>query len=127
VLTNPTTSVIHHVQIAIPPGGEEAARAFSVLLVGLAEVAKPATLAARGGLWLDGGSIGLHLGIDPGFQPATKAHVAFTVARLEGPRERLVTAGCPIVGDEELPGFERFSTADPFGNRVEFLRPVEEG
>jgi catechol 2,3-dioxygenase-like lactoylglutathione lyase family enzyme len=124
VSTNPTTPAIHHVQIAIPTGGEEAARAFYVLLVGLAEVPKPATLAARGGLWLDGGSIGLHLGIDPGFKPATKAHVAFSVERLEGLREQLAMAGYPIVEDEELPGFERFYTVDPFGNRVEFLHPV---
>ena len=127
MLTSPTTPAIHHVQIAIPAGGEAVARSFYVLLVGLAEVPKPATLAARGGLWLDGGSIGLHLGINPGFRPATKAHVAFTVERLEGLRERLAMAGYPIVEDEDLLDFERFYTVDPFGNRVEFLRPVGKG
>jgi catechol 2,3-dioxygenase-like lactoylglutathione lyase family enzyme len=125
-IVNPDQSspVIHHIQIAIPAGGEAAARAFYVVLVGLAEVPKPDSLAGRGGIWLDAGSIGLHLGVDPDFRAATKAHVAFTVDGLEALRERLALAGYPIVEDEELPGFERFYTADPFGNRIEFLRPV---
>ena len=119
--------IVHHLQIAIPPGGEAQARAFYVLLVGMVEVPKPKALAARGGLWLDGGAIGLHLGVDAEFRPATKAHVALSVERLDGLRERLRLAGYPIVEDEELPGHERFYTSDPFGNRVEFLRPMLDG
>ena len=44
---------IDHVQVAIPRGGEELARAFYGALLGLAETPKPANLAARGGAWFE--------------------------------------------------------------------------
>ena len=40
---------IDHVQLAMPEGGEETARAFYRDALGLTEVPKPADLAARGG------------------------------------------------------------------------------
>ena len=42
---------IDHVQIAIPLGGEAAARGFYGDLLGLTELPKPADMAARGGCW----------------------------------------------------------------------------
>jgi catechol 2,3-dioxygenase-like lactoylglutathione lyase family enzyme len=47
-------AVIHHVQLACPPGTEEALRAFYGGVLGLDEVAKPPALAARGGCWFSG-------------------------------------------------------------------------
>jgi hypothetical protein len=38
---------LHHVQLAIPAGGEPACRQFWGDLLGLAELVKPAVLAAR--------------------------------------------------------------------------------
>ncbi len=115
---------IAHVQVAMPAGGEELARWFYGGLLGLAEVAKPENLRGRGGVWFATGNIALHLGVDPAFRPATKAHVAFGVAGLAALRERLVAAGCAVADDEPLPGVARFFVADPFGNRVELLEPV---
>lgn len=43
---------VHHVQITIPPGSEDQARAFYCDLLGLVEIEKPDPLAGRGGLWL---------------------------------------------------------------------------
>jgi catechol 2,3-dioxygenase-like lactoylglutathione lyase family enzyme len=40
---------IDHVQLAMPAGGEAAARAFYEGVLGLDEVPKPAALAGRGG------------------------------------------------------------------------------
>ena len=40
---------IDHVQLAMPPGGEPAARAFYMELLGIPERPKPANLAKRGG------------------------------------------------------------------------------
>jgi len=48
-MDNGGSAVIHHVQLACPPGTEDALRAFSTGVLGLAEIAKPAVLAARGG------------------------------------------------------------------------------
>ena len=116
---------IHHVQIAIPPGGEPLTRRFYGDILGLIEVPKPENLQGRGGVWFDTGTLQLHLGVDPSFRPATKAHVAFQCQDYPVMRERLASSGYPIVDDEPLPEFDRFYTSDPFGNRVELLSPVK--
>ncbi len=120
------TTAIHHVQIAIPAGGEAAARAFYGALLGLEEVAKPANLLARGGVWFQSATLQLHLGVDAAFHPATKAHVAFQVQDLPAVRVRLAAAGYAIAEDEPLPGYSRCYVADPFGNRTEILEPTAE-
>ena len=68
---------LHHVQLAMPAGGEAQARQFYGVLLGLTEIAKPARLAARGGVWFQCGSLQLHLGVDADFAPAKKAHPGF--------------------------------------------------
>lgn len=115
---------IEHVQVAIPQGGEEQARTFYADVLGLVELAKPPALAGRGGVWFACGAQQLHLGVDPAFTPQRKGHPALLVADLAATRARLSAAGTPIVEDELLPGYERIYTADPFGNRLELLRPT---
>jgi catechol 2,3-dioxygenase-like lactoylglutathione lyase family enzyme len=115
--------VIHHVQVAIPAGGEDLARAFYGEVLGFREIAKPENLVKRGGCWFETGNLQVHLGVDKEFTPATKAHVAYQVADLAAMRARLEAAGVAIVEDEPLPGYDRFYVADPFGNRVEILQP----
>lgn len=111
---------VDHVQIAMPPGGEALARAFYGLL-GLEEIAKPANLQPRGGVWFQSGNLQLHLGVDQAFRPATKAHVAFQVVDLAGLRRRLDAAGYATREDEPLPGVARCYVDDPFGNRTELM------
>jgi catechol 2,3-dioxygenase-like lactoylglutathione lyase family enzyme len=43
--------MLDHVQIAAPPGCEQAARHFFGGLLGLEELPKPAPLSSRGGCW----------------------------------------------------------------------------
>ncbi|MEQ1510654.1 MAG: glyoxalase [Sphingopyxis sp.] len=114
-------TAIDHVQTAMPAGGEDAARGFYGVLLGLLEIAKPADMAGRGGCWFAVGALQLHLGVDPDFRSATKAHVALCVGGLAGLRERLVAAGCVIAEDAPVNGRARFFTHDPFGNRIEFI------
>lgn len=110
-----------HVQVAIPSGGEDAARRFYGGLLGMTEVAKPPALAVRGGCWFTSGAAMLHLGVEEPFAPARKAHPAFLVTDLDGLRATLAGAGHDCVpADGEVPGVRRFHTHDPFGNRVEF-------
>ena len=116
-----TVIAIEHVQLAIPPGREEEARAFYAGLLGMAEVPKPAHLAARGGVWFEAGGVKLHLGVEEGFRPARKAHPAFVVADLEELVGRLRAAGREVVKDQPLAGWQRVYTADPFGNRIELM------
>ncbi|TWV37065.1 glyoxalase [Streptomyces misionensis] len=114
---------LDHVQLAAPPGSEDALRAFYAGVLGLTEVPKPPALAARGGCWFESGTVRLHLGIDPGFRPARKAHPGLRVHGIESCAARLAAHGAPVTWDEGLPGHLRFHTEDPVGNRLEFLQP----
>ncbi|KJF65852.1 VOC family protein [Rhizobium nepotum] len=116
---------LDHVQLAMPAGREDDARAFYSGLLSFAEQAKPANLAARGGCWFTCGPIKLHLGVEQDFRPARKAHPAFLVDDLKILRKTLETAGCHVVEDEPLEGYHRFYVHDPFGNRIEMMQPLE--
>jgi catechol 2,3-dioxygenase-like lactoylglutathione lyase family enzyme len=115
--------MIHHVQLACPAGSEPALRTFYQGVLGLAEVAKPPVLAARGGCWFRGAGIELHLGVEDDFRPARKAHPGLLVDGLDQWAARLTAAGCPVRWDGDLPGMRRFYSEDPVGNRLEFLEP----
>ena len=114
---------IDHVQLAMPAGGEAAARAFYAGVLGLREVRKPAELAGRGGAWFEVGDVRVHLGVEEGFRPARKAHPAFLVSGL-GELVALCRArGYAVSDDEPLAGYGRAYVSDPFGNRIELLEP----
>ncbi|MDP9094546.1 MAG: glyoxalase [Actinomycetota bacterium] len=114
---------VHHVQLAIPPGGENECRRFWGALLGMEELEKPAELAARGGCWFRSGALEIHLGVEAGFVAARKAHPAIVVNELTALADRLGAARAPVSWDDEFPGFHRFYSSDPFGNRLEFLQP----
>jgi catechol 2,3-dioxygenase-like lactoylglutathione lyase family enzyme len=114
---------IDHVQLAGPPGCEDEARRFFGELLGLAELAKPPALAARGGVWFAAGAQQLHVGVEEGFAPARKAHPALAVepAALDDLAARLANGGAPVEWDDELAPRRRLYTADPWGNRIELI------
>ncbi|MEW5992410.1 MAG: VOC family protein [Chloroflexota bacterium] len=111
----------------MPAGAEAEAQAFYEGLLGLPRIAKPANLERRGGCWFRSPTVEVHLGVEEPFAPARKAHPAFLVDDLAALRERLALAGFDVVDDEPLAGYDRFYTADPFGNRIELLTPSGEG
>jgi catechol 2,3-dioxygenase-like lactoylglutathione lyase family enzyme len=117
---------IHHVQLAMPRGREDDARAFYRDVLGFTEQAKPENLARRGGAWFTAGDAHLHLGVEDDFRPAKKAHPALLVADLETLLARCRAAGYDVNTDEPLPGYDRAYVTDPFGNRIELLEPVPE-
>jgi catechol 2,3-dioxygenase-like lactoylglutathione lyase family enzyme len=115
---------IHHVQLTIPKGCEAQARHFYCDLLGLPEIPKPACLLSRGGLWLQVGDRPLHIGTEDGVNRlATKAHVAYEVRDLSAWRTKLAARGIEIQDGEPIPGYSRFESRDPFGNRIEFIEP----
>jgi len=67
---------IDHVQLAMPRGREGAARAFYGDILAMEEIAKPANLMARGGVWFQAGDRQVHLGVEDDFHPAKKAHLS---------------------------------------------------
>lgn len=115
---------LDHMQLAMPRGAEEQARAFYGGVLGLEELPKPPVLAARGGAWFRCGEQEIHLGVEEDFHPQRKGHPGLLVDDLAAVRARLEAAGAPIIPDDLLPGYERFYTADPFGNRIECLHPL---
>ncbi len=112
---------LDHVQLAMPAGQEDTARAFYGGVLGLTEQAKPENLASRGGVWFRSGTLKLHLGVERDFRPAHKAHPALLVSGLTELAETCRAAGYPPITDEPLEGFNRFYVSDPFGNRIELL------
>lgn len=114
---------IHHVQLAIPRNAEPQCRSFWGDTLGMQELDKPPVLAARGGCWFRGGDLEVHLGVEEPFAPARKTHPGLLVDGLPLLARRLEQAGCPVTWDGEFPGHDRFYSADPFGNRLEFLQP----
>lgn len=112
---------IDHVQLAMPVGAEDIARKFYNGVLGLAEIPKPAVLAVRGGVWFDCGVAQLHLGADPEFQAARKAHPALVVVDFPAFAEHLAGCGIALKAEDEVGGRRRATLADPFGNRVELI------
>ena len=118
---------IDHVQLAMPAGREAEAVAFYEGVLGIPEVPKPANLAANGGCWFEtaSGELKLHLGIDPDFRPAKKAHPALIVDDVRAMVTTLKQAGHEAKDGKPLEGYDRIDTSDPFGNRIELMQQLE--
>ncbi len=115
---------IDHVQLAMPAGGEAAARGFYGDVLGLPETPKPPHLAKRGGCWFESDALKIHLGVEADFRPARKAHPGLLVSELDALKARLARAGYALKDDEPLEGYDRVYVDDPFGNRIELLEPL---
>lgn len=114
---------LHHVQLALPAGGEADCREFYVGVLGMTEVQKPQVLAARGGLWVRADRLEIHLGVEEDFTPQRKAHPGILVGDLDALAGRLQSRDWPVTWDDNFPGMRRFYTHDNVGNRLEFLQP----
>ena len=110
---------IDHIQLSMPPGSEDEARAFYIEILGLREIAKPPQLAGRGGCWFVGGEAAIHLAPETGFRPHAKAHPALLIRDLARAREALGAAGVTIEEDDAGLPVSRCYIRDPFGNRIE--------
>jgi catechol 2,3-dioxygenase-like lactoylglutathione lyase family enzyme len=110
---------IDHVQVAMPRGREDEARAFYGVVLGLPEIPKPEPIRARGGVWFRAGAQELHLGVEESFAPARKAHPGLVADDLDAIRARLADAGTDFEDDTKIAGSDRLFVHDPFGNRLE--------
>jgi catechol 2,3-dioxygenase-like lactoylglutathione lyase family enzyme len=111
---------LDHVQLCIPIGEEEKAREFYTRVLGLEEIEKPDALKPNGGLWFRMADIQLHIGTED-VQGKSKRHPAFEVEDLEGIRKYLRGHNVQTKDETIVPGMNRFSFFDPFGNRIEFM------
>jgi catechol 2,3-dioxygenase-like lactoylglutathione lyase family enzyme len=114
-----------HVQLAMPAGEEEKARAFYGAIFGMTELPKPPALAKRGGVWFQAGSVALHLGVEADFRPARKAHPALLVDNLDAFIAQCRANGLEVdTSQPPLDGYKRGHVFDPFGNRIELMEKV---
>ncbi len=120
-MSESTFTAIDHVQLAMPPGEEEKARAFYGGLLGMRELAKPTELAKRGGCWFESGDVQIHLGVENDFRAAKKAHPALRCADYAALARRLRDLGVVVNEPDDIPGVKRCHVHDPFGNRLELV------
>jgi catechol 2,3-dioxygenase-like lactoylglutathione lyase family enzyme len=120
MVTVPFTA-IDHVQLAMPPGGEDTARHFYHDLLGMGEIPKPPELAKRGGCWFESGAVKIHLGVEKDFRPAKKAHPALQCRDYGALLQRLWEAAVTVSEVGDIPGVRRGHICDPFGNRIELI------
>ena len=114
-------TAIDHVQLAMPPGEEQKARAFYANLLGMVELPKPPELAKRGGCWFESGRVQLHLGVESDFRPAKKAHPALRCADYPALLKKLRDSGIEVNEPNDIPGVSRCHIHDPFENRLELV------
>jgi catechol 2,3-dioxygenase-like lactoylglutathione lyase family enzyme len=114
---------LSHINLGMPPGGEDIARSFYSGLLGLTEIPKPLPLKARGGVWFDAGGIDIHLSVENGRATAdVQRHFGLSCDDVHDLRHRLIAAS--IATDDGRPApWRRFFLHDPFGNRIEIHEP----
>lgn len=120
-----TPTRLHHVHFTVPSDAVDQARAFYCGVLGLEEMEKPESLKPRGGLWLLLNEVQIHIGVQDGVErQPLKAHLAFQVEDLEAWQTKLTDYGLTLLDSIPIPGYARFETRDPFGNRLEFIQPL---
>lgn len=112
---------LQHVSLLIPPGTQEAVRAFYGRLIGLEEKQPPTALAESRLVWFAAGEGELEIHFIPTTEPLVEneQHFCLAVDDVDAYRERLSTAGVAIIEATPIPGRPRFFCRDPFSNLVE--------
>ncbi|HET9392148.1 MAG TPA: hypothetical protein VFO29_01310 [Candidatus Rubrimentiphilum sp.] len=107
-------------QLAMPAGGEERARAFFRDILGMVEIPKPTELAKNGGCWFQSDAVQIHMGIESDFHAARKAHPGLKCTDLETLLVRLREHSVEWIEDNAT-DVHRVFLHDPFGNRIELV------
>src|SRR5258708_13941996 len=114
---------LQHASMLIPPGTQDAVRAFYGEVLGLEEKQPPRSLAHLHLVWFAAGEgeLELHFLPDPtGPDETDQRHICLVVEDLEAYRRRLTEAGVTILPAQPLLHPTRCFSRDPFGNRLEF-------
>ncbi len=111
---------LNHIQVCIPAGAENEARAFYGGLLGLTEISKPDALKTDGGVWYAIADVQIHVSVAPAPDKADR-HAAFEVENLSDIILYLQANGVTTRESRSVPNADRASFYDPFGNRIELL------
>lgn len=116
---------LDHVMLCIPVGAENAARDFYAGVLGLEELTDLGYPLPKGAIWFQLGDIQLHIRAEESHGVSSDRHPAFEVKNLEAARTLLEKNGITVKNDSPIPGRNRFSFRDPFGNRIELLEMID--
>jgi len=111
---------IDHIHICVPAERLEEARHFYTDVMGLPEIARPASLNDAG-IWFKAADIELHIAVEEQL-PQSERHTAFEVTNLAEAKQHLMAHGISVKEQRPIAGRNRFSFHDPFGNRMELLQ-----
>jgi catechol 2,3-dioxygenase-like lactoylglutathione lyase family enzyme len=111
---------LDHIMLCIPHGKEEEARAFYTNVLGLTEIKDPGHPIPKGAIWFQMGDIQLHVRAEDNYQISNR-HPAFQVGDINQCRQLLESNGIVIKNERPMPGKERISFRDPFGNNIELI------
>jgi catechol 2,3-dioxygenase-like lactoylglutathione lyase family enzyme len=120
-----TIYALDHVQLSMPEGWEDMARAFYVDILGLSAQPKSDRHNKRSGVWFTTGTLKLHLSVDPEFRACHKAYPGLLVNGVEELADRCAAAGYSIAADEPIEGYKHVVVSDPFGNRLKLIEPLK--
>lgn len=110
-----------HVMLCIPEGTENEARKFYGEILGLRELTDMGFPLPKGAIWFEIGNIELHIRAEKCSVQTSERHPAFEIINLEEAYSILESQGVAVKYESKIPGRNRFSFRDPFGNRIEFL------
>ncbi|OCX52624.1 hypothetical protein BEL04_14345 [Mucilaginibacter sp. PPCGB 2223] len=111
---------LDHVYISVPPDKVHDADLFYTRVMGFVPTYRPSVFNSSKGYWYQLPGVELHIGTEDG-TPLSKQHFAMEVNDIKAAREHLIANGVQICEEVAIPGRERFTFKDPFGNRIEFL------
>lgn len=111
---------LDHIHISVLPERLEEACAFYTDVMGLKPITRPDDALGDKGYWFAMVGIELHLGVEPAIPRHTR-HFALEVTDVKAARKYLEANGVETKNQSLIPGRERFSFFDPFGNRIELL------
>jgi catechol 2,3-dioxygenase-like lactoylglutathione lyase family enzyme len=110
---------LSHINVTMPKGSEDIARAFYAGHLGLREIPKPELLRVRGGVWFDAGGLDIHVSVEEQrLGSDVQRHFGIECEDVDGLRAKLKAAGVEIDDGRPAP-WKRFFVRDPFGNRIE--------
>src|SRR5579863_10552214 len=103
---------LSHINVTMPKGSEEIARAFYGSLLGLKEIPKPEAIRGRGGVWFEAGGLDVHVSVEEQRGEADAyRHFGLECADVDGLRARLKAAG--VVTEDGRPApWKRFFVHD---------------
>lgn len=111
---------LDHLMICYPIGKDLEAKRFYTDILGFEEVPDPGYQLPAGATWYKLGDIEIHIRAEENHQPSNR-HPAFLISNLTKAKQWLEHQGVYIKEERKLPGRNRFSLKDPFGNMMELI------